>query len=145
MPVASTKTVAVIGAGSWGTALAILLAKNHARIHLWAHRQAHADKINAERCNSRYLPDIPLPDNLQATADLQTALTDVDLVLVVVPSHAFRETLRAIKPFLDAHKHFAWGSKGLEPEVSAEKLREFFRLLRDAAEPYSQCFHDQLR
>lgn len=94
MSEASTKTVAVIGAGSWGTALGILLAKNHSHVHLWAHRQEHADNINAARCNARYLPDILLPDNLQATADLQTALSDVDLVLVVVPSHAFRATLR---------------------------------------------------
>lgn len=118
MRAVSTKTVAVIGAGSWGTALAILLASNHSRVHLWAHRQAHADKINAERCNSRYLPDISLPDNLQATADLEAALTDIDLVLLVVPSHAFRDTLRAIKPFMDGHKHLAWGSKGLEPETN---------------------------
>jgi len=115
---ASTKTVAVIGAGSWGTALAILLAKNHSHVHLWAHRQQHADHINAARCNTRYLPDIPLPENLQATADLRTALTDVDLVLVVVPSHAFRATLKAIQPFMDGHRHLAWGSKGLEPETN---------------------------
>jgi len=114
----STKRVAVIGAGSWGTALAILLAKNHAHVHLWAHRQEHADNINSARCNTRYLPTISLPDNLQATADLKTALQDVDLVLVVVPSHAFRATLKAIKPYMGGQKHLAWASKGLEPETN---------------------------
>ena len=118
MTEASTKTVAVIGAGSWGTALAILLAKNHSHVHLWAHRQEHADHINAARCNTRYLPDIPLPDNLQTTADIKTAMTDIDMVLVVVPSHAFRHTLQAIKPFMHGHTHLAWGSKGLEPETN---------------------------
>ena len=114
----SNKTVAVIGAGSWGTALAILLAKNHSFVHLWAHRQEHADNINKARCNTRYLPDIPLPDNLRATADMQTAMTDIDLVLVVVPSHVFRSTLKTIKPYMDGHTHLAWGSKGLEPETN---------------------------
>ncbi len=115
---ASTKTVGVIGAGSWGTALAILLAKNHSHVHLWAHRQEHVDSINAARCNMRYLPGIPLPSNLQATADLQTTLTGVDLVLVVVPSHAFRSTLKAIQPFMGKHQHLVWASKGLEPKTN---------------------------
>jgi glycerol-3-phosphate dehydrogenase (NAD(P)+) len=114
----TNKTVAVIGAGSWGTALAILLARNHSFIHLWAHRQVHADNINAARCNTRYLPGIPLPDNVQATSDIKTAMTDIDLVLVVVPSHAFRDTLKLIKPHIDGHTHLAWASKGLEPETN---------------------------
>lgn len=127
----SNKTVAVIGAGSWGTALATLLARNHFFVHLWAHRQEHADNINTARCNTRYLPDIPLPDNLQATADMQTAMTNIDLVLVVVPSHAFRATLKLIKPHMDGHSHLAWASKGLEPatnkllhEICREELGE---------------------
>ncbi|MDH5444421.1 MAG: NAD(P)-dependent glycerol-3-phosphate dehydrogenase [Gammaproteobacteria bacterium] len=114
----SNKTVAVIGAGSWGTALAILLARNHSFVHLWAHRQAHADNINSEHCNSRYLPEISIPDNLKATADMKTAMTDIDLVLVVVPSHAFRDTLKLIKPYMDGHTHLAWACKGLEPETN---------------------------
>lgn len=114
----SNKTVAVIGAGSWGTALAILLARNHSHVHLWAHRQEHADRINSERCNARYLPGITLPDNLTATSDTKTAMTDIDLVLVVVPSHAFRNTLKLIQPHMDGHTHLAWASKGLEPETN---------------------------
>lgn len=114
----TNQTAAVLGAGSWGTALAILLARNHARVHLWAHRQDHAESIARDRCNTRYLPESPLPDNLHVTADLQTALADVELVLVVVPSHAFRATLQAAKPYLEGQRYLAWGSKGLEPETN---------------------------
>jgi len=114
----SAQTIAVIGAGSWGTALAILLAKNGHHVRLWAHRPAHIEAMQAARCNSRYLPDIPLPDKLEPIADIGHVLHGVDLVLVVVPSHAFRDTLATMRPYISHHQHIAWGSKGLEPETN---------------------------
>lgn len=116
MTKAEKSTIAVLGAGSWGTALAILLAGNGHQVRLWAHRKEHVDALASARCNERYLPGIPLPDNLQPTTDLAEAISGTDLVLLVVPSHVFRETLRNIKPYITPGQHIAWGSKGLEPK-----------------------------
>jgi glycerol-3-phosphate dehydrogenase (NAD(P)+) len=107
---------AILGAGSWGTALAMLLADNGYSVNLWAHRAEHADAMNQQRSNERYLPGITFPDNLKVSADLQQVVTQADTVLIVVPSHAFRETLCAIKPFLKTNHRIAWGTKGLEPD-----------------------------
>ena len=106
---------AVLGAGSWGTALAMLLADNGYTVKLWAHRADHVNAMQQQRANERYLPGIPFPDNLSITADLQDAVSSVDTILIVVPSHAFRSTLTAIKPFLNQQR-IAWGTKGLEPD-----------------------------
>lgn len=114
----ANNTIAVLGAGSWGTALAILLAGNGHQVRLWAHRKEHIDAISAARCNERYLPDIRFPDNIQPTADLDEAISGANLVLVVVPSHVFRQTLQAIKPLLTAQQQIAWATKGLECETN---------------------------
>jgi glycerol-3-phosphate dehydrogenase (NAD(P)+) len=106
---------AVLGAGSWGTALAMLLADNGHRVTLWAHHEAHAAAMAQSRSNERYLPGIPFPDKLEVSADLARAVRGADIVLVVVPSHAFRETLHKLRPLLKPGQKVAWGSKGLEP------------------------------
>jgi glycerol-3-phosphate dehydrogenase (NAD(P)+) len=106
---------AVLGAGSWGTALAMLLAGNGYPVQLWAHHADHADAMHLQRSNERFLPGITFQDNLEVTADLQLALSNVNTVLIVVPSHAFRSMLVAIKPYLANHQRIAWGTKGMEP------------------------------
>ncbi|MDH5178714.1 MAG: NAD(P)-dependent glycerol-3-phosphate dehydrogenase [Gammaproteobacteria bacterium] len=111
-------TVAVLGAGSWGTALAILLAGNGYAVRLWAHRAEHVEALCKDRCNTRYLPGITLPENLQPTSDMADAVAGAELVLIVVPSHVFRQTLREVRPLLAEDCHIAWGSKGLEPETN---------------------------
>ncbi len=120
---------AVLGAGSWGTALAMLLADNGHEVTLWAHHESAAEAMRRERANERYLPGIPFPDSLQVTADLAAAVDDVDVVLIVVPSHAFRETTHKLAPLLKPGQKVAWGTKGLEPgtrkllhEVAREEL-----------------------
>ncbi len=120
---------AVLGAGSWGTALAMLLADNGHEVTLWAHHESAAEAMRRERANERYLPGIPFPDSLQVTADLAAAVDDVDVVLIVVPSHAFRETAHKLAPLLKPGQKVAWGTKGLEPgtrkllhEVAREEL-----------------------
>ncbi|HHH47659.1 MAG TPA: NAD(P)-dependent glycerol-3-phosphate dehydrogenase [Gammaproteobacteria bacterium] len=120
---------AVLGAGSWGTALAMLLADNGHDVTLWAHHESAAEAMRRERANERYLPGIPFPDSLQVTADLAAAVDDVDVVLIVVPSHAFRETAHKLAPLLKPGQKVAWGTKGLEPgtrkllhEVAREEL-----------------------
>ncbi|ADV25968.1 NAD-dependent glycerol-3-phosphate dehydrogenase domain protein [Pseudoxanthomonas suwonensis 11-1] len=121
--------LAVLGAGSWGTALATLSARNGIDTTLWGRDAAVVDAIDQRHENPRYLPGIPLPGNLRATTDLAAAVSGSDWVLVVVPSHAFTETLHALKPLLPAGVGVAWATKGFEPgsgrflhEVAADVL-----------------------
>ena len=127
----AVRRVAVLGSGSWGTALAALIARNGEDTVLWGRDAAVVQAIDAAHENPRYLPGIPLPDTLAATTDLAAALAGADLVLVVVPSHAFAETLRALAPHRPADAGVAWATKGFEPgsgrflhEVAAEVLGE---------------------
>jgi len=113
-------TFAVLGAGSWGTALAILLARNGHATCLWSRDVSAARLIQAERCNARYLPATPLPDRLQVTADLNQALRQAGTVLIAVPSGGFRQMLSAIKPVLAPGVRLCWATKGLEH--SSQKL-----------------------
>ena len=111
----SKPRVAVIGAGSWGTALAALIARHGHPTVLWGRDGDIAAAIDARHENPRYLPGIALPDALRATTDLTAALAGADLVLVVTPSHAFAETLRALAPHRPVHAGVAWATKGFEP------------------------------
>ena len=124
-------TVAVLGVGSWGTALALLLARNGYPVRLWGHDPDEVAPLGRDRENRRYLPGIPFPAGLTVSADLAATLTGVDLALVVVPSHAYRATLEQVRPYLPATAGLAWATKGLEPgsgrflhEVTAEVLGE---------------------
>jgi len=108
-------SVAVLGAGSWGTALAALITRHGHDTVLWGRDAAAIATIDQRHENPRYLPGIALPDGLRATADLRAAVAMADLVLVVVPSHAFAETLRALAPHRQAHAGVAWATKGFEP------------------------------
>ncbi len=85
--------IAVLGAGSWGTALAILLARNGAVVSLWARDAAQATTMQATRRNPRYLPDAVLPEQLVVGSDLAAAVAGCDLVLVVTPSATRPRTL----------------------------------------------------
>jgi len=110
-----TPSVVVLGAGSWGTALAALITRHCGHATLWG-RDAHciAD-IALRHENPRYLPDIVLPEGLHATTDLAEACDGATLVLVVVPSHAFAETLQLLAPHRPAGAGVAWATKGFEP------------------------------
>lgn len=128
LPEAST---AVIGAGSWGTALAVLLARNGKSTVLWARDAQKVAAMERERCNRRYLPDITLPPALTLSADLPAVVNNCRDLLVVVPSHAFRSTLETLRPYLRNEQRLAWATKGFEPytgkllhEVVADVLGE---------------------
>ncbi|MEN6538780.1 MAG: 2-dehydropantoate 2-reductase N-terminal domain-containing protein, partial [Mizugakiibacter sp.] len=108
-------TVAVLGAGSWGTALAALLARNGAATRLWGRDPKALAAMAATRRNARYLPDCELPAELTFEPDLGKALDGVDLALIVVPSHAFRALLDEVAPRLPAGAGLAWAVKGFEP------------------------------
>lgn len=131
MAAAAKSKVAVLGAGSWGTALAALIARHGHPTVLWGRDPAVASAIAGRHENPRYLPGIALPAGLHATTSLPDAMADAGLVLVVVPSHAFAETLRALSPLRPAGAGVAWATKGFEPgsgrflhEVAGEVLGE---------------------
>lgn len=111
-------TVGVIGAGAWGTALAVQLARNGYHVRLWGNVPEHQSKLITERTNQRFLPGIDFPDTLQAVAELPQCV-DADDVLVVVPSQAFRPVVEEIKPHLRPASRLAWATKGLEPGTAS--------------------------
>ena len=106
--------IAVLGAGSWGTALAALMARHGHAVTLWGRDPVVSAAIDQQHENTRYLPGIPLPENLRATTDLAASLADADQVLIVVPSHAFTETLKLVAPQRPARAGVAWATKGFE-------------------------------
>lgn len=122
---ALNKSISVIGAGSYGTALAVSLARNGHKTTLWARDAAHIDKMKATRENDKYLPGCQFPPNLVLEADLAKTIHSSSNILVVVPSHVFGETLSNIKPYLDSNSRIAWATKGLEHDSG--------RLLQDVA------------
>ncbi|MBD3654621.1 NAD(P)H-dependent glycerol-3-phosphate dehydrogenase [Kangiella sp.] len=107
---------AVLGAGSYGTALAVLLARNGHTVRLWARNAEHVAEMQQVNQNTKYLPDVAFPDNLSVTDQIETALENHPIILVAVPSHAFRDTLNLIKPFVNLDSKLVWASKGLDPE-----------------------------
>ena len=108
--------VSVIGAGSWGTALAILLARAGKRVQLWVRRQELYLALRETRENRLYLPGVRFPDALELTTDLAEAVCDRDLVLCVVPSHAVREVMGRAAPFVTGDPVVASATKGIEEE-----------------------------
>jgi glycerol-3-phosphate dehydrogenase (NAD(P)+) len=107
--------VAVLGAGSWGTALASLLARNGHDTVIWGRNAEQVRSINEKHENARYLPGISLPESLKASADLAETVRNADLILVVTPSHAFKETILALAPFRKSGTGVSWATKGFEP------------------------------
>lgn len=116
--------ITVLGAGSYGTALAISLASNGHKTLLWGHDPVHMQTLAQDRCNQAFLPGIAFPDGLQIEADLTKALAASNNVLVVVPSHVFGTVLEQAKPLLRDDARIVWATKGLD---------ETGRLLQDVA------------
>jgi glycerol-3-phosphate dehydrogenase (NAD(P)+) len=110
----SAEPMTVIGAGSWGTALAIQLAREGHPTRLWGRNGARLDDMRLARRNDYYLPGAEFPNGLQVTNDLKQALSGARDALIAVPSHAFRETLESVKPHLDPDTRVAWATKGFE-------------------------------
>lgn len=112
-----TNTIAVLGAGSWGTALAILLANNGHPIRLWSNETKDIDEMQTTGCNQRYLPDIKLPNTIELFKDLPSTLENIEDILIVVPSHAFRSVLTEIQPLLSPKAKIVWGTKGMDTKT----------------------------
>lgn len=111
---ASDRKIAVIGAGSWGTALAMVLASKGFSVRLWGHNSEHIDKIREEGENSRYLPGFALAGNIQAKADLEAAVEGCEVICMVVPSHGFRRVYEQLVLFLPNNSCVVSAVKGIE-------------------------------
>ena len=123
------RNLAILGAGSWGTALASVIARNGHSAKIWARRDTLAQQINETGQNQDYLPDLPLPSRLTATSDLSQALLGAEAVLLVTPSTSLREMCRAARPHLAPGAPVALCCKGIErgsglllSEVASEEL-----------------------
>ena len=114
MPISNYKPILVLGAGSWGTALALLLHSNGVPVRLWSYDAKQADELNALRENRAYLPGISLPHDMPISHNLAQSLQDIDDVLIVVPSRVFLDTLLKLKALRPHGLRIAWGTKGLE-------------------------------
>jgi len=118
--------ITVLGAGAWGTALTSLLANNGQPVTLWARNTEQLQEMAANGVNQHYLPDIKLSPAICYQPELDRAVAGARDILVVVPSHAFAQTLKAIKPHLREDARLIWASKGFEPKTG--------RLLHQVAE-----------
>ncbi|MEZ8102471.1 NAD(P)H-dependent glycerol-3-phosphate dehydrogenase [Vibrio bivalvicida] len=118
-------TMTVLGAGSYGTSLAISLARNGANVIIWGHEVEHMARLEADRANHEFLPGIEFPESLIVESDLEKAVQASRDLLVVVPSHVFGIVLNNVKPHLRDDSRICWATKGLEPETG--------RLLKDVA------------
>ncbi|MEN8216271.1 MAG: NAD(P)H-dependent glycerol-3-phosphate dehydrogenase [Pseudomonadota bacterium] len=108
------QSILVLGAGSWGTALALVLARNDNKVWLWSRNPEHVQQMKVTRQNAIFLPDSHFPDTLQAIACLEDYVPQVNDIVAVVPSHAFRETLNKIAPYITTQARICWATKGLE-------------------------------
>ena len=118
-------SVTVLGAGSYGTALAFCLARNGIDTHLWGRDAQHIEALANDRQNTRYLPGATFPDSLLPNPNLEQVISLSRDILVVVPSHAFKAMLEQIKGLMTPEHRIVWATKGLEPGTG--------RLLKDVA------------
>lgn len=116
------KKVAVLGAGSWGNALSIVLADNQHDVRLWTHRKEQANEINQTNRNSQYL-SVDLPSSLTAYSNIEEAINGVEAIILVVPSNAIRSVCQQMKHFLPQNVTIAHASKGIEPD-SLKRISE---------------------
>ena len=121
------KRTAILGAGSWGTAMGALLADNGFEASLWARDSAFADALERERQNSVYLPGVVFPENLKPCSDMALALSGAELIVCAIPSHGLRAILEAARPFIGKEAIVVSATKGIE----AVSLLTPTRIIRD--------------
>jgi glycerol-3-phosphate dehydrogenase (NAD(P)+) len=108
--------LSVIGAGSYGTSLAVSVASKGLQVTLWDRKSERVLQMQKERENRFYLPEIKFPESLKLTSSLKTALEDATTILLVVPSHTFKGILEQIVPYLTPKHRLAWATKGLDKD-----------------------------
>lgn len=128
-----------MGAGSWGTALSMVLADNHHDVRLWARREEQIAEINNNHTNEAYLPGIQLPKQIKGYSDLSETVKDVEVLLLVVPTKAVRDAIQSLRKVLTSPVVIVHASKGIEPGTHkriSEMIEEEFEgsdLLKDVA------------
>ena len=105
----------VIGAGAWGTALALVLARGGHPVFLYTREEAHRNQMIQARSNLDYLPGILFPENLKISKNLDQDIQNSEVVLIAVPSHAFSLVLKTVQQYLKPHHGVIWATKGLDP------------------------------
>jgi len=103
----------VVGAGAWGTALAIMLAENGHQVGLWSHKAPHCEQMRSERVNHAFLPNKPFPYTI-TIEDKLSNISHYDNIIIVVPSSAFSSVLYQLKPYLHPKQPLLWATKGLD-------------------------------
>src|SRR5690625_2315885 len=111
------KKVAVLGAGSWGTALSMVLQENGHEAKLYSIVPEQVEEINAQHTNKKYLPGIQLPEELTASSNLKEVLQDVSVILFVIPTSGIRKLAQEVAELLEEPKLIIHASKGLEQET----------------------------
>src|SRR5437868_4881182 len=111
------KPIAILGAGSWGTAIALYLARHGQTVRMWSIEKSEIDAMQKERANNRFMPGFDLPNEIQPTDNLEAAIKDVDDIVVVVPSVGFRHTLSLLKPLLQPNQRIICAAKGLDTDT----------------------------
>lgn len=129
------KQIAIIGAGSWGTALAVVAARAGHSVRLCSRNADVVDSINHQRLNSRYLSSTSIPDGVTATGDANAALQDASMVVLAVPSHAARETLIAMSSQLNEAAIIVSVAKGIEIE-SGKRISEIAKEVVAGSHPF---------
>jgi glycerol-3-phosphate dehydrogenase (NAD(P)+) len=132
------QSVAVIGAGSWGTTVATIVS-GHAATVLWGRNPEVVAAVSERHENPEYLPGIRLPDELRATTDLAEACATADVVIMAVPSHGFRAVLEAAAPFVAADVPVVSLTKGLERETMLRMTEVVLEVLPDHDPDQGPC------
>lgn len=133
------KRVAVIGAGSWGTALGVIAARAGHDVRLWSRNSQVVESINRQRANSIYLPGSPIPDGVRATGEIAEALDRAEIVIIATPSHATRQVLRTMVPSVDPNMIFVSATKGIEVETGRRISQILEEVVGDQFSPRFVC------
>ncbi len=129
------KKVAIIGGGSWGTALALVLSQKSPQVRLWVYEAELVDSINRDHRNNLYMPECELPSAIQATHSLAEALAESEMVVMVVPSRHFRKVSEELKPYLRPETIVVSATKGIENQT----LCRMSQILEEVLCDQSRC------
>ena len=114
--------IAVIGSGSWGSAISVLLAEKGNDVYLWSWIQEETDRLNRDRENKEFLPGIPFPDNITCTHDMKECIENAEVIVTAAPSPATRTTAKQMAPFVKKGQIIVNISKGLEGELRLSEV-----------------------
>src|SRR5262245_40422670 len=126
-----TSTIAIIGAGGWGTALAVTMARHGKDVRLWAFEHYLVETMIATRENPLYLPSIRVPDSVRVSDSMSDVLSNADIVIIAAPSHVYRQVFTEMLPLLTPDMVFVSAAKGIENDT----LMRMSEVLTDVAKP----------